>query len=369
MHIAHSLLSDFQHRFDRLVSKAIALGVEPPTLDVSAPYYIPDPNHIGPGTQPHIHVVDVRVEGQPIKLDGWSFVARLDHTAEKPLIVAAEKDSTLFRDWADADAYCAHCQTNRRRKTTYLVSHEEHGMLQVGSTCVKDFTGIDPKTVYSGFNLFVEISDLLSDFEGGGHASEAYGLKATLTCAVAAIRSQGWVKSNDPGVPTKIVIHDILRGDPNAPKTEEKDYQTAKTIAAHYEQMEASSDFLYNLKIVLGQEYIEPRQFGFVAAAVGSYFRDAERRKAQADKSNDHIGQVKERLVLTLKVVSIDHRESDYGVTYLTKLEDPFGNSFTWFGSRELDLDQTYTGRWTVVKHDEWKGRKTTVINRPKLED
>ena len=84
-----------------------------------------------------------------------------------------------------------------------------------------------------------------------------------------------------------------------------------------------------------------------------------------AEKVNEHYGEIKERLNLTLTVTRIHEIDGTYGLTYITSFEDAEGRSFKWFGSYVLEVGAEYEGKWNVKNHDEYKGRKETVITRP----
>ena len=94
---------------------------------------------------------------------GWVFVATLDHEADEGadegtairrapvgsrLISRIGEEAATAVESADLTAYrhggndCDHCGFNRRRKQTYVLYEAETGELrQIGSTCLKDYTG------------------------------------------------------------------------------------------------------------------------------------------------------------------------------------------------------------------------------------
>lgn len=245
---------------------------------------------------------------------------------------------------------------------------------QVGSTCLRDFCGIDPTWAANAFALMGSLDSLTDEDSFGGMGGVRYHeLEATVAAACCALRHFGWVKSGAfEGVATKFVMVDILAQKKDFPEIEGQDFDQAAKVIEFVRNDQRDSDFHHNLRVVFAHEAVKFDHYGLIAAAAGMHSvnvaQAAERAvKAaeDAEKSNEHVGSIGERIELVLTVISVSERPSDFGVTYLTKLEDEAGNAFTWWGSRPLDENTTYKGKWTVKKHGEFRDRKDTTINRP----
>lgn len=82
-------------------------------------------------------------------------------------------------------------------------------------------------------------------------------------------------------------------------------------------------------------------------------------------KESNWFGDVGERYNdMKLTVKFIHGFDSDFGYTFIHKMEDEKGNQFTWFTGKCLEKDKTYTMNATVKSHDEYKGTKQTVLTR-----
>ncbi len=84
-----------------------------------------------------------------------------------------------------------------------------------------------------------------------------------------------------------------------------------------------------------------------------------------------HLGTVGERRLFELTVTSIrslgiQEFNGKASERFLCKMVDPHGNDVVWFTGENLALDEgvTYTVKATVTKHDEYQGRKQTLVNR-----
>jgi hypothetical protein len=150
----------------------------------------------------------------------------------------------------------------------------------------------------------------------------------------------------------------------------EDDAEIARaTIDYIRNEWENDTDFGHNVTTVIADDQVKHRSFGIAAAAVMVYKRDQEKaieqEKAKAGINNEHVGSIKDRTEFKLTVTGIKAFEGQFGTTFLHSMIDEDGHIFKWFGSYDLDEGKTYTGKWTIKDHDEWKGMKQTIITRP----
>lgn len=88
-----------------------------------------------------------------------------------------------------------------------------------------------------------------------------------------------------------------------------------------------------------------------------------------------HVGTVKERVELNLKIERISYFDSQYGyntvTTWVFTMVDENGNCFLYKGSKHLNRREgdSIKLKATIKEHSEYKGRKQTVIQRPKVEN
>lgn len=79
------------------------------------------------------------VEGEA-KVNGWRFVATVEHTEAGNIIRAFDNTVEIPERYRTSEAVCEHCNSKRRRKDTYLIVNESGEFKQVGKSCLKDFT-------------------------------------------------------------------------------------------------------------------------------------------------------------------------------------------------------------------------------------
>src|SRR3546814_1399750 len=123
----------------------------------------------------------VEIQGNAPAYNGWEFIAKLDWDPNAGLIVRniPGVDSVVNRETV-TEGWCDHCKTTRQRLVTYVVRNQESGeTLQVGSSCLKDFTG-----QYTTIALPENSGD--DDEEGGFFGGRGAGAYTPLTVLAAA---------------------------------------------------------------------------------------------------------------------------------------------------------------------------------------
>lgn len=333
-----------------------------------------------------VSVYLTKVTGIPPQLPGWSFIATLDYDAHAGLIVrgypgAAPVDRTALRE-----AWCDHCQTTRYRKATYVMRNDETGeQVQVGSACIKDFTG------WTAMPYSFERLQSDMEFAGGfGKGPRDVTVLTALAIAWAAVTEYGFVRSNEPNC-TKGVVMDVI--DPPKPNKHNADYLAdLRRLAKYSEEMDERakelrafilsddfklsdrSDYPANMKAICSAEKVSFRNLGLLVSAPQAWARFLEwsliRKVEKEESTSKHVGSIKERREFMLTVESEKYIPTDFKTSILYRMLDAEGNVFKWFASREvLDgcVGKTVTLVGTIIKHGEWKGVKETSINRCKL--
>lgn len=315
-----------------------------------------------------------------------------DRDAKDDAVVSAAQaaldayDLGAYRD-VETAVRCDHCGTVRRRTKTYLVESVETGEVKVvGSNCLRDFLGSDPNRVAKYATWLNEIVDALDEETGwGGSGGEG---RATLTVeylthVCAMIRIHGWVSRSGYSefTPTASEAWSNLvnygksdkTGRPLFDEVTPADFERA-TAAIEWAKTTlnetARSDFDRNMVVAASGE-TTPRKgdgiLAYVPVAHAKYEEReiARRERAKEDAKSEWVGSVGDRVRMTTHVLSVYEKAGDYGTTFITKMKDDAGNVVKWFGSYDLGRDSVVEATWTVKGHEEFKGTKETVVNRP----
>lgn len=327
---------------------------------------------------------DVTLGGEAPSYNGWTFLAALDFDQHAGLItrVAPGVEFNVEREGVEPGR-CDHCGVERYRRTTYVVRNDETGEQKVvGSTCIKDFLG------WSGSFAFISEKEASDEIEAGwgSYRDRDYATETVLAVAVAAIKAYGFAPASSYGQSTKSVVQDYLSNRNDKATRElraevgefvEGSAEAAKKVRAFIlsDDFSGTSEYVINLKAVLGPEFVTDRNFGLVASAPQALAKFEERtliREKEAAKPSSWFGTEKEKVTFTGVISGVNYIESAYGSTVLYTLRnEETGNVVKWFASREALGDTTVVGTTvtitgTVKKHEEFRGVKSTVLTRCK---
>lgn len=399
-------MHSFQGAFSKLARKAAKLGVEAPTFRVLGDEVIGaviDPD-TGDVLRPGVQVTHITVNGQAPKLDGWLFVATIQHGEHGNIIHSVpgtEFDATPFRE---VSSNCDHCKTFRRRNDTYIVQHDDGRVMQVGRNCLKDFTGHkSPEAVARWAELlsvFVLANNYDPDMVGGGREFRAVSLVNFLAQTIHEIGANGWLSktvARDQGraehatatqvwgvlFMTSSEEERIIRDEGRAfldslfatEADAEKARDTLERAVKYFDDADDSGitlgDYEWKLRMVVQSNSVDYRTSGLAASIVPWMERMigremARRKRAERSANSQYIGNVKERR--EFKGVTIEHvfdSEGQYGWTHFHVMTDAGGNCLTWRSStRRLDPGSTVDLKGTIKDHTEYRGTKQTVLTR-----
>ena len=349
----------------------------------------------------------VNVEGSTPVLPGWEFIAILEPmvTDDGSVLNLIQKlpGKDCPSQYRDNVGNCDHCNTLRRRKQTFVLQNVDGSYKCVGRQCIKDFLGYhgDPQQLASWAEMLAQLETLCSeasdeDWMGGGsRQADCWDLKRFLTLTACRIRMFGWLSKGKAyetgkGTPTANSVLELLTP-PGRYATENEKIEWKQFCAKHVEieddakQAEAAiewakeldsveieaSDYLANINLVARVGTASRKTSGLAASIIVAHAKAIEKEIKKQEAANrpesHHVGTVGERIkLITLKCEKIIRSESAWGLTGIHKLTDEAGNDLVWFasGSDWFKEGETLSVSASVKKHDEYQGRKQTIITR-----
>ena len=334
----------------------------------------------------YVEQVEVTVTGTPPRIAGWTFVATLEwDTVSKQAVI--RKIDGLDIDLSAARPqfeHCDHCNTQRARSNTYLLRHDDGSFKQVGSTCLREFLGVEvnlealrlqPLRPGRGQQPAPPgASRAAGDLphRAGDHPRVRLGLAGAAYSDPSKISTKerfgayhwDWSKEG-LGAETRAL---------SAEKYREGDDERATAILEWVRTVVDNSEYIGNLKAACAAEddTFNVSNLGLVVSAPFAYQRYIERQAAKAAEAKDTVnsefqGTVGERLRgLRLTVKTVRYIDGQFGLTTLFILADAAGNSFKWFCSTgcQGEVGDTLVLDGTVKKHEVYNDRKSTVITR-----
>ena len=385
-------MAALRDRLDRLNRRAVKLGQPPIVLREVGTSERKITDRDGRRVLRIIPLVHVTVEGASPKLNGWTFLATLDHASEAGVILRIVPGATVPLQYREALPVCDHCKAHRRRHETFVVRHDDGRHAQVGRQCLKDFLGHQsPDALATYAEVLAEIGEACEageDWgEGGSGGAHRIPLDTFLAYVSLRIRTDGWcsrTKAKEWGksATADLALSTLDRvGDRRkmgmSPKEEDIPTDADWTRAAAAIEWSATlrerapeslNDYEHNLKVATAGGTCTWRTAGIVASLITTYERAmgiAAERKAAAAVSQ-HVGTPGKRETFKgLTCTKVLHLETQYGALNVNLFRDPAGNVLVWrTGSWDGQIGNVYDIKGTVKAHGDYKGIKQTDLAR-----
>ena len=383
-----SCLEEVTKKLESIARKAFRYGC-PIAYEAREPYpktvtVYEAPEYVGNGQyrQNHYNVtieaVDLLIDAESlICASGYTALAKLEHFENGNIVTRLDGKEGIPEGWRSLTPYCEHCRSSRQRNVTYLVQHFDGSVKQVGSSCLHDYTGIDPRAA----TAFAELYDAIGEDEACGEnyreererGTRLYEVRDVIAYACDCIRAKGYHTKDSTDATAEEVRKDVVEC--------RREYsreagRRADEIIRWLTSPENGStwDLICDCIPLAKQGWCKLTHIGRLAYLPVAYEKEIERerreadreaRRAQAAEESKYIGNIGERLTLSLRSAEfVTSWEGFFGYTYLYRFTDEDGNVLVWFasGSQEVKGATKLTG--TVKEHSERDGVKQTVVTR-----
>ena len=372
-------------RVERLANRARRQGFPVPSLTAG----VSERRDVG-GIIKDWTEITIEAEGR-LALGNYEFVGTIARLEDgTPFVTYAPGvDRHLDGDWKPEHVnYCDHCKTLRDRNDTYIVRGSD-GYHQVGSTCIKDFTGHSASAITGWLSAYEDLSISDEDIEGWSRSATRFYPTTSIISIAARLASRGGYISRAKGemegrIPTAQLVRNWLTAtgremrewheDYPATDDSEKLYNDTMTVLENPDPNN-TSDWYNDIVTLVQAGGVQWRHVGIVSSAVILGMRQQERRSVEARPESNYFGEVGERLTMEhVKVMLKRGFEGAYGFSYVLRF-DVGGNDAVWFASAsnatdELEEGDIITLTATVKKHetDSRSHRPTTILTRGKFE-
>lgn len=326
----------------------------------------------------------VTVTGQMPIIDGWQVIGVV-HYDQDQVYAQTLEGFEMPKHYHEKQAItCNHCNKPRSRKISFVLQNKEGETMLLGSTCVKDFTGLDDAfyALESAKALDAAALDEF-DFEMC-RASIRFTHEEIILDAIRLINVYGYHKYDAayPNQPTKAMLFDLhhtreFRDSFNKvhPLTDKQRakfkglMEWAKNIEPNY------NDYLINIQKVCTAEHVHEKMVGVAVSIPVAYERHLQRvyeQQQTANTTSEYQGELKQRMRgLNLEVTDVRTLGyNGWNTTILFTFKDESNNVYVWFCSSadiELERGDKVTLDGTVKEHKAYKETKQTVLTRCKL--
>lgn len=339
---------------------------------------------------------EVECSGQ-VKHNGWEFIATIDPHTEGNIIRAYNTEVEIPQMYQTSDCTCDHCHTKRSRKNTYIIHNADtNEWKQVGGSCLAEFTlGLDAEAVAHYIAMYDEVIKGEAPY-GGSSYTRYYDRNAMLEIATECVNKFGYFNSECQR-PTRLRATEYYNlhlapsrlfekeranlkqevEDANFIFESEENKHFVEDALKWIASTTDTSSYFNNLRIICSEEFVEPKNTGFLVSLIPTYKRylgdvarkekiETAHQKEAAESS--HFASVGDRVSIKPDEIKLmSSWENQYGYTHLYKIVAE-GNVFVWYASSCIDEDKeilSITG--TVKEHSEFNGVKQTVLTRCKV--
>lgn len=299
-------------------------------------------------------VCTVVIAYDDIVIGGYTVVAKIEHTPAGNVIANLGMENAAA--WTHAPSRCEHCNTTRRRAATYILRSMD-GDIQVGKTCLKDYTGHDAASALAGAEIGAEIRGMFSDLDSCG-GSRRTDLVAFVAAVIKEIAEHGYEKGETGW---------RALGHIRNTQTSENELVQAVEIAEKMASNDEPGDYWHNVRTIAALGCVASNHINIIASAVPALARIEERARATKMESV-HVGTIGQPLEINAILVGVRTYAGNYGQVFVHRFQCADGALVIWQTNREHGEEgKTYTVRGTVKAHNLYRGVAETHVTRAVL--
>lgn len=371
----------FDRRIKRMQEMAHKLGVAPWEVTFGPASW----RAVSPNETLKLEGRTVEITGVAPVLNGWQFLAKIEHAAEGNIVkgIAANMDAPLA--WSSCAPGCDHCKVARARNITYMIkSTGGDDVRQVGSTCVADFLGRAQREPEQLLGMFSYLSDIQDEFDpdrdnaGLGHSS-TYGVPPLeVMAAVLKIvqEDSGYVSAQRAeAIPCLSTAQRVRQAfwihKPDVVVPDAGHVQLAPQVVDWLkEQRESPTLWLRNIAILAGRECITAKDAGLFASGYVAWNRALQAQPKVGEGMGEWLGSPNEKLTVAATLERHAGYETAFGLKTVLTFRDEEGNALVWKTQSPpggLVVGGQYHLCCTIKEHGEYLGDKQTEILRVKV--
>lgn len=317
-----------------------------------------------------IEVTDIEINFPNYKLGDYTVAAVIEHGEEDKNLVYPCGDYKIPNKYNTGKGICEHCGTNHNRvKTILLIDNKTNEFKQVGTACLKEYTGVDEAGLV---RAYIALDSILNDY----NINDGYVEKGNyrryeeteyyLAQCIHLYYTKGYNKNNKEEA-YKVKENELTETDKN----------TAKKVIEFFTTYDPEDwdSFMNNIKNTVTNAYCKPYN-GFVAYAVVAYEKEVAKIKAKAIKEaenakTDYVGNIGDRITVNVEGRVVAGYDTQFGYTFIYKFTDETGKVYIWKTTKDIELDDNgnmvgeVTG--TIKEHNEYNGERQNVLTRCKI--
>jgi len=313
-----------------------------------------------------VEMVNLTLSGEPPQIEGYRCLATLEviegdcyvHPLTSAEVPARYRQAETAKD-------CEHCNFTRNRNETFLLEKDSK-LIQVGSTCLEDFTGTDKAKLFAQWARImtkvretIKLAQIVTSAQRGEQERMRGPDMATfLARCCRAVKMEGAYRAKSHSRCTADVAWQrVITSWEDSRKMNEVLNWVRFDLGAKAD--DELNDYQHNLVAACRHAFVNPRLKYIVASAVTSYNQAQE----MADYTPGFIGEVGKQYALAGKVVGTFFFR---GKKQVVKFKSRSGKAMVYFAGQTsvFTVGKEYTLKATIGKHETFRGVDTTTIQR-----
>lgn len=366
--IPTSALAEFDNRVEKLNKRADRLGVDQIA-------YCEGDTFVTTRRGELVEKIQLTFEAPLVKIAGWQFIAKLDHVSVPGSVIVNEMPGQQCpMQYNNHDNTCDHCNRKRARNHNFVIRNTDtQQYMVVGGSCLKDFVGHSIGELIGFLNVF---DSLIDDEQYEQYVAPVFSAQYLLQVAFAVSERYGFVSkanSDERNIASvSIVLDHIMQVNDwlNGIDVQDQQYVDKASTAINWlKQQPANSHYIANLQALVEQRYVDIKFASIIVSLVGAYTKATQREHQQAQRSNEHLANVGDKITVDVEATSVNLRNGHYGYTTIINMKDRDGNALVWFasGEKQIEVGEQFTITGTVKKHDVFNNTNQTVLTRCKI--
>lgn len=358
----HKPMMSFSYENERLVKHVF-------TTHVAGESHLTDKEQIR-----EILVCDVVINGEKIiKKDDKSYNYIGTVTVKDGARLVNCRDERYLEYFGDKfrENVCDHCGTIRKRNS-YCLFESDGNVIQIGSTCVEKYFGISVEKYLNAVGDLYEVVRDEPEWEeyAGVRSNADGGIPFDELARMTDMVTNGfkfWRKSDDD-FSTMGEIREMVKGCDYEYAAHERTISREEVVK--YWESKKESSFKLNVLELMKRDYCTAFGLGIYVYAIYEAGKDKFTEKCEkVSELNEHFGNVGDKIVREMVLDKVSSFDGMYGTTYVCRFHDLDGRKFVWFASNcpDIDCGTKVSIKGTIKKHDEYEGKKQTVITRCKI--
>lgn len=350
----------------------------------------------GEKTSPNAEIVrsfEIDLDYPIVKLGDWTVIAQVESMGDANLIFTvsrSESDALIAEKYRTCPLECDHCNTNRQRKLSYILKDSTGDEIkQVGSSCLEDFTGVDPAAALfiAKMQEFIRLADCSDERDGRMGRASSLSTRDYLTRVIFLTEKNGFIssaKARDEGVQAtydvavrmETLLENSLQLKRDYYNVYDRNAEVADKIINWYTEKVSVDSFDSNVKMLLASDdiLIDRKHLAFAAASVPTYHRHIQNKmRDQLPKADlHHVGIVGKKISSLLEVEKVHSYETAYGMQFRVNLRDVEGNKLSWKTATPPNelleaKNRIFNADFKIKEHGDYNGIPQTEVSHLKF--